>query len=64
MSVVKIVGYTSKWGNEIVMPVILHVFKMVQLNLLKKGNTQTYPRSCIGCQWDINVEFDHDFTFH
>ena len=45
MSVVKVVGYTNKWGNEIVMPVILHVFKMVQLNLLKKGNTQKYPRS-------------------
>ena len=29
------------------MPVILHVFKIVQLNLLKKGNTQTYPRSSL-----------------
>ena len=45
MNVVKVVeGYTSKWWNKIVMPAILRVFKMVQLNLLKKGNTQTYPR--------------------
>ena len=33
------------------MPVILHVFKMVQLNLLKKGNTQTYPRSSLAEQF-------------
>ena len=51
MSVVKIVGYTSKWSNEIVMPLIMHVFKMVQLNLLKKGNTQTYSRSSLAEQF-------------
>ena len=51
MSVVKTVGYTSKWCHEIVMPVIQHVFKMVQLNLLKKGNTQTYPRSSFAEQF-------------
>ena len=66
LSVVKIVGYTSKWFNEIVMPVILHVFKIVQLNLLKKHipGQVSLNNSCIGWQWDINIEFDDDFKFH